>query len=219
MSVSERLAQEDHILRGIRMTLSTFRSVSPEGGARRRGAVYASSPITSGLRLYKLMMEMGIKSIEVARSHSAFKTKVMGPNLADGERFGEALRGKDHGYPLVIVPGFFFAKGWAQEHYMSLWRQVIERYASKVAFNRGWEWSVGCVEEFSIAIESGKSLLDEDGNIHVHPRDFRASADLVRRAIDKVDEWGLDPKPLYDKWRQIDLFLDTVRTKRRVSVS
>src|SRR5207249_1208085 len=139
-------------------TLSTFRSVSPaEGEAHRRGAVYASSPITSGLRFFNFMKDLDVKSAQDLKSHPLFKKRVMNPNLTDGENFGTKLR--TDGYPLVIVPGAVFAKGWAQEHYMSLWRQVIVRFASKIAFNANWHWSTGCVEEFLIAVENGKHIL------------------------------------------------------------
>lgn len=212
MSVSDRLAQEDQILRGIRMTLSTFRCVSPESETRRRGAVYASSPITSGLRLYDFARENPGVSLEELRKLPSFKKQVMEPNLQDGERFGNVLR--KMGYRLVIIPGVFFANGWAQEHYMSLWRQVIERFASKAGFNANWHWSTGCVEEFLIAVVGEKVILDERGQ---RVTDLERAADQVRNTIDEIDRYGYDPKPLYDLWRHIDLSLDAARLRHRVS--
>jgi len=173
MSVNERLLQEDHILQEIRMTLSTYRTVGI-GTPRRKGAVYASSPITSGLRCYEEMRQSGIKSYQTFREQKrrAFMERVMQPNLQVGARFGERLR--RHGWPLVIVPGEFFAKNWAQEHYMSLWRQVIVRFARTVSFNIGWQWSVGCAEEFLIAVQSGKRMLDSAAR----PLDPQVGADV-----------------------------------------
>jgi len=160
------------------------------------------------------MRELEIKSVKDLKAHPLFKKKVMNLNLTEGEHFGAKLRSE--GYSLVIVPGSFFAKSWAQEHYMSLWRQVIVRFASKLASNLHWEWSTGCVEEFLIAIEHEKHILDFNCK---RIENLNAHADLIRKAVDQIDHWGFEPKPLYDLWRQIDLALDNVRKRRRVSVS
>jgi hypothetical protein len=198
-SVDDRLAQEDHILREIRSTLSTFRTMGL-ATPRRKGAVYASSPITTGRRLYSASRLAGLTPEVFRHDYPAkFQEAAMQPNLRDGARFGEHLR--NDGWPLVIVPGEFFAKNWAQEHYMSLWRQVILRYARTVAFNGGWCWSTGCAEEFLIAVQSRKRILDMNGK----PMDIRTAADQIRKAVDEVNSWGFDTKPLYDLWRQIIL--------------
>jgi len=204
-SVSDRLAQEDTILREIRSTLSTYRTMGL-ATPRRKGAVYASSPITSGFRLCDVAKRLGTTPENFRIGYPAeFRAQVMQPNLHDGVRFGERLR-RD-GWPLVIVPGEFFAKGWAQDHYMSLWRQVIVRFARSVAFAAQWQWSNGCVEEFLIAVQAGKRILSANGK----PYDARQGADLIRHTVDEIDRWGFDPKPLYDLWRQIDLTLEAMQ--------
>jgi len=212
MSVSERLAQEDTILREIRLSLNTFRTTMGKTTSRRKGAVYVSSPITSGLRLYDAMWRLGLKSYEEfkTREGEKFLELVMRPNLRDGARFGELIRSE--GWPLVIVPGELFAKGWAQEHYMSLWRQVIVRYARTVDFNGTWHWSTGCVEEFLIAIQSGKRIL-----FGTRPYAARQGADLIRTTMDEIDKRGFDPKPLYDLWRQIQLTLDATTPQEKTT--
>ena len=91
MSASERLAQEDAILREIRVTLSTFRTMGI-ATPRRKGAVYASSPITSGFRLYNEMKRLGITSVEEGKKAYTFQDSVMRPNLRDGVEFGFRYR-------------------------------------------------------------------------------------------------------------------------------
>lgn len=210
-SVSDRLAQEDAILREIRSTLSTFRTMGL-ATPRRKGAVYASSPITSGYRLYSAARLAGCTPETFRRDNQEkFQEAAMQPNLRDGAHFGERLRRL--GWPLVIVPGEFFARGWAQEHYMSLWRQVIVRYARSVAFNAQWHWSTGCIEEFLIAIQADKRILDCDGT----PFEARHGAELIRHTVDEVDAWGFDAKPLYDLWRQIDLTIDAMHQEKKTS--
>ena len=210
MNVSERLTQENTILREIRLTLSTFRSVSPGGGTRRKGAVYASSPITSGLMLFNLMIELGIKSPDELKSAHPlrFKTDVLDKNLANGEIFGRSLQNK--GFAIVIVPSQFFAKGWAQEHYMSLWRQVIIRHARTVALNTNWQWSTGCVEEFLIGLQNRKRIVYQTGEVVDEPR---KAADLILNSMREIDSWGFESKPLYDLWRQIVLTIDGLEDK------
>lgn len=205
MSASERLAQEDAILREIRMTLSTFRTMGI-AAPRRKGAVYASSPITSGHLLYGRMVDLGFSDAAQYRQEAPkdFQEFVFRINLRAGAHFGESLRSR--GWPLVIVPGEFFAKGWAQEHYMSLWRQVIVRYARTVAFNHHWQWSTGCVEEFLIAVQSGKRLVDATGK----PCTARGGADLIRTTVDQIDKMGFDAKPQYELWRQLTLTLEAL---------
>jgi len=212
-SVSERLAQEDTILREIRSTLSTYRTMGL-ATPRRKGAVYASSPITSGIRLYAWSQRSGGSPEDLRRAHpDEFRIHVMQPNLDDGTAFGEHVR--KLGWPLVIVPGEFFAKGWAQDHYMSLWRQVIVRYARSVAFNRNWQWSTGCAEEFLIAIQSNKRIMGWNGR----PLAACDGANLIRWAVNNIDRQGLDPKPLYDLWRQIDLTLEAMKAQRTKRVT
>ena len=212
-SVSERLAQEDTILREIRSTLSTYRTMGL-ATPRRKGAVYASSSITTGFRVYDWCKRMHRSPQNLRRDfHDEFQTHVMQPNLRDGAKFGERLRAC--GWPLVIVPGEFFAKGWATEHYMSLWRQVIVRYAHSVAFGKQWQWSSGCVEEFLIAVQSRKRILDELG----HPYSARQGADLIRLTVDEIGAWGYDPKPLYDLWRQIELTLEAMKAQQTKRVT
>lgn len=203
MSVSDRLAQEERILREIRLSLSALNCVTTSDPSRRV-VLYASAPVTSGERLYELMKELKLASPDdVKRLHrEVFTERIMRPNISAGIQFANELRRK--GFLLVIAPGAFFAKGWAQEHYMSLWRQVIERYVRTVAFAPGWQWSNGCIEELLIAIQNGRQIF-----LGCEPLErVEDAADMVRIAIDEIDLWGFDPKPIYDLWRQIALTLE-----------
>ena len=53
-----------------------------------------------------------------------------------------------------------FVKGWTHEHFMPLWRQVIVRFASSIAFDRQEAgYTTGGVEELLIGIQHGKRLF------------------------------------------------------------
>jgi hypothetical protein len=205
MSVSDRLAQEDHILREIRATLSGVKAVTTTNN--RNGTVYASAPITSGLRLYQQAKTQGFAVAGELRLAlpEIFHQQVFLPNLKQGEMFGASLR-KLH-WRQVIVPGLFFAKGWTQEHYMSLWRQVIVRHARAVALCQNWEWSLGCSEEFLIALQHQKRLLDGTGKT----MRWTEGLGLIRKAMDKIDGLGFEIKPHYDLWRQATLTLEAIK--------
>ena len=106
MSVSERLSQEDAILRQIRLTISTYRTVESDG-SHRKGVMYASYAITSGRRLYHLMRRLGFKNPEEFRTArpEQFRRAILKPNLRDGWRFGASAAG------LAVL--FFLALGLA----------------------------------------------------------------------------------------------------------
>ena len=217
MGVSERLAKEDRILREIRLALNAFSAVGCSG-RRRKGAVYASQAITTGPRLYRVTHELGFDFPDVFRltEPELYRKRVMEPNLADGRRFARFL--EESGWPLVINPGRFFAKDWMQEHFMSLWRQVIVRYAKTVAFSDGCWWSTGGAEELLVGIQHQKRLLWED----LTPLDPHRAAECIRKAIDAIDERGYSVKPLYELWRKIILTLEAeeaAKTVRNSSVA
>lgn len=197
MSTSDRLAQEDRILHEIRLALSAVSTLSSPTPSRRRGTIYASAPITSGLILYSEMQRHGfVSSAEFRRAMpDVFKKEVLKKNLALGQHFGEYLA--SIGWVSVIVPGKFFANGWTQEHYMSLWRQVITRHARIVALGPDWAWSLGCTEEFTIAAQQRKKILNQHGQ----PLRHQECLDLIRKTMDRIDEMGFDIKPHYELWR------------------
>ncbi|MCC6404902.1 MAG: hypothetical protein IT405_00760 [Candidatus Yanofskybacteria bacterium] len=212
MSASERLAQEDRILREIRLSLSTFRTMRQDK-PHRKGVVYASAPITSGFRLYEEARAHGfIDAGEFRRAmNPLFRERVFLPNLAEGIRFGGELR--ELGWRQVIVPGQFFAEGWTQEHYMSLWRQVIVRHTRTVAFADDWAWSLGCSEEFIIALQHEKQALTQNGKL----LPWKAGLDAMRPAMDAIDGYGFDVKKHYELWRQATLTLEALQEERKIS--
>ena len=203
--VSDQLAREDRILKEIQIALSAIRTMDSNTRSCV-GAVYASAPVTSGRRLYQAMAEYSITSpLEFRKAHpDLFKAIILKKNIRDGQRFGSSL--EDRGWKRVIVPGTFFANGWTQEHYMTLWRQVIVRHAHTVALSTDWEWSLGCSEELLIAIQHGKDILQGFTSTTID-----ASLIRLKKAIDSIDKMGLDIKPHYEIWRQATLTVEALK--------
>src|SRR3989338_7747849 len=142
---------------------------------------YASTPITTGRRMYNLFEQRGITSRDQLPSGS-FEQDVMRPNIASGDSFGKQLRATEH-YKLVICPATFFAKDWGQEHYMALWERVIATFATAVHFNDGWEYSTGCVEELVIALGSGKEIYE---GITKTPLEQRVGVQRIEAALEHI---------------------------------
>lgn len=202
-STSERLAQEDEILRSIRSALNAYDTISNP----MQEVVYASSPITSGKRMYEIFRAHGASSIEDLKQidPNLYYEQIMSANIGDGIKFGQDLVSR--GFAQVIVPGKFFQEGWSQEHYMSLWEQVIDRFAEQIHFNNYWQYSNGCAQEFLFGMHHNLPLFSRDG-IQMNPGE---EAGKIRLAIDEIDKVGVNPITLYNTYRRIELAIAPAR--------
>lgn len=205
MSTKQRLQQELVIIKEIKASLRMTGTVIDRGIARKtpqQQIVYASSPITTGKRMYQFFLRHKVDSIEALNKidPTLYPEKIRKVNLVDGLLFGRTLR-KD-GYTSVIIPGVFFAEGWTQEHYISLWEQVIIKFADAVHFNKDWQYSDGCVAEFWIALQHNKKLWE--GKKMLEPKEGLAK---IQKAIEELDKKGISTKNLYNFYRRIALFL------------
>ncbi len=203
MGNSERLRQEKAILEQIRTSLSlagAFLDLNTQRYLENplHQVVYTSSPTTTGLRFYEALKNNPDKPL------SEIKRDVMRENIESGMKLGEEL--SQAGFAHVIVPGKFFAEGWTQEHYMSLWEQVINRFATIICFNDGWQYSTGCVEEFLIGLQKEKDMTDRT----LSALDPRLELQKIGQAIEHIDEMGLEPSKLYDVYRRAVLYVESL---------
>lgn len=207
MRASERLAREDAYLREIRVAIASLETTKRSAEKHRKGVAYASTALTTGPRLYHLVRELGFSSPAEFKTAEPemFKKRVMEPNIRDGSRFAAKIAA--NGWRMVIEPGTFFAEGWGQEHYMSLWRQVIIQRARSIAFNDNVYWSTGGAEELLIGIQYEKRLL----NASLQPLDPYEAVKRIESAIDAIDSMEFDAKPLYVIWRELTLTLEARR--------
>lgn len=207
MSASERLAHEKDIMRQLRVALSSLSTIRASAAHHRKGVVYASTALTTGPLVYQVMEELGFASTTEFKQQDPekFRQLVMLRNIQQGRLFAKKLA--DNGWRMVIEPGEFFADGWTQEHYMSLWRRVIIEMASTIAFNSNIYWSTGGVEELLIGVQHKKRLLDAK----LRPLDIDAEVKEIEAVIDNIDARGFDAKPLYVSWRELTLTLEAQR--------
>lgn len=64
----------------------------------------------------------------------------------------------------VLEPASLHILGWSQTDYLNLWVECIRRHAHTVMFMPDWEYSVGCITEFSFARSIGIRTLKIDGS-------------------------------------------------------
>ncbi|MBI4142156.1 hypothetical protein HY484_04475 [Candidatus Woesearchaeota archaeon] len=199
-SVYKLVGLEQHIIEEIESNLTAVASVLSWGKSRDAAVkpyvCYASSPITTGCRMYSLFREHNVSNIgELAKINpDFFKNKILRANIDDGEEFGSVVR-QSNRYDAVVVPATFFAKGWAQEHYMAFWEEVIKRFSDAIHFNDNWQYSNGCVDEFRIGLENGKELYEGLTVVQLNPK---TGLEKIKCAIEEVSSIGADVKSLYN---------------------
>jgi hypothetical protein len=78
---------------------------------------------------------------------------------------------------------------WIQDDYREFWARVIERYAARVVFANGWEYSHGCAYEYLTASRLSIPALDEEWMELDLPRGLAmlqsASRDFRRRGDER----------------------------------
>lgn len=130
-----------------------------------RTALYIAMPITSGRRLWNLAKRIGIQNLEqISSLHPRlFEQEVFEPNLNDATQMVRGIRSR-YSQP-VIDPSRLVVREWTQEQYRSVWRAVISSKVSLLIVSNMWEYSIGCVEEVSSALENRIPILDQSDRL------------------------------------------------------
>src|SRR5688572_25822069 len=105
-----------------------------------RTATYVAVPMTSGNRYFEWYARHGR---DLARQgpeyRSSHEQEVLRPNLLHARSAMLRIRKSIPG--IVLDPTLLELPGWEQRDYHVLWGTVIERYAQRVVFLDGWEFS------------------------------------------------------------------------------
>jgi len=186
----------------IKSTMTAFGSMINQESLSKLGIhpAYASSPITTGYALWLELEKKGAKSLEELKlSEPDIRKRLMKQNIEDGIAFGDEVRTK--GYPIVIVPGIFFAKNWTQEHYMGLWEPVIIQYADTIVYNDNFHYSDGCVEEFLIGLTHDKKLCGRKDLAVLNPKDEIIKIENAMNHMEKIS--GITPTKMFNNYKKI----------------
>jgi hypothetical protein len=145
-------------------------------------------PITTGRRYVDWLKSYpGVPDLSRSDIHAAYERVVLAPNLEDARSLVQVLRHQLD--PPLIDPSVFpNVEGWSQSDYIELWSRVIDRYAARVIFTPGWQYSRGCVCELRVAVEARRTILDEE----LLPLTPRRAFDLIGQAVAELRALGLE---------------------------
>ncbi len=145
-------------------------------------AIYASTELTTGKRLYDTLREYGLKTADQLRDRMGaewFRGHLWNVNVDMAVRFARDIRGRLAG-ALVITPAPFTAPGWNQTEYLDFWKELLRTRIKAAWFNANWQFSNGCTFEFAVAHEAGVPTHDEEGNTIPIRVGMRQISDAVR---------------------------------------
>jgi hypothetical protein len=157
-------------------------------------AIYASSELTTGRRLYELMREVGVRDrreLHRKLGEAEWKRCLWDPNLAEALELARKVRARSGG-ALVLTPGPYAASGWSQPEYLTLWETVVRTRIGRVVFGRDWQYSNGCAFEFAVATDAGLPVFDEDGT----PISLEQGRALIAAASAEIEAEGFDAAEL-----------------------
>ena len=148
-------------------------------------AIYCSSELTSGLKLYSVMEGEAVgslKDLKGKRGDEWCDKNIFNVNKDEANRFAASVReGRKDSVP-VITPAPFDVRGWDQAEYLAFWEELIRTRVAAVHFRDKWEYSNGCTFEYAVALDAKIDRFDQQGR--------RLEADkaisCVRNAIDEI---------------------------------
>jgi hypothetical protein len=158
-------------------------------------AIYGSSELTTGLRLYETLREHGLKTaseLKKKMGEAWFEAHIFGANMNSATEFAKSLRASLSDDTMVITPAPFAAPGWNQPEYLAFWETLIRTRIKAVWFNRNWEFSNGCTFELAVALDSGVPTFDHLGN----PLSWQKAIQSVERAIHQLSGEEFDTSKL-----------------------
>jgi len=172
-------------------------------------AVYASSELTSGYRLFELLRAHRVADAAQLRTRlgdKAYRRLLWEPNVSAARDFARELRrqlsarltatqsasadansGAFPGTVVVVEPAPFTAPSWDQPRYLAFWETLIRTRFKAVYFNQHWQYSNGCTFELAVAVDAGLPTFDASGV----PLDLERGVELVGAAVRDVEATGL----------------------------
>lgn len=157
-------------------------------------AIYASSELTTGARLYQALREYGLKTAKELKQKLGekwYQANIWEANVKVATDFAAELRLRLAGQ-IVITPAPFAAPGWTQPEYLEFWETLLRTRIKEVRLNRNWQFSNGCTLEFAVAEDAGLRAIDAGG----HDIDLQVGVRLMEDAIRELDADHFDTAKL-----------------------
>ena len=158
-------------------------------------AIYCSSELTTGARLYEALRENKLKTAAELKEKlwkAWFGTHIFDANVKLGKEFAECVRNRLTDKTIVITPGPFTAPTWSQPEYLFFWEMLLRTRINSGCFNRNWQFSNGCTFEFAVALDAGLPTIDHNGE----PLPLEAGIQLMESAIHQLETDGFDTSAL-----------------------
>jgi hypothetical protein len=101
-------------------------------------AIYCSSELTTGLRLYKALREHHLETAFEFRKTMGqpwFEANIFRANVHSAREFAETVRAQLDDNTMIITPAPFEAPKWNQPEYLGFWETLIRTRIKSVWFN------------------------------------------------------------------------------------
>jgi len=161
----------------------------------RELAIYCSSELTTGLRLYEILRGHGLKTaseLKKKMGEAWFEANIFGTNVKAATEFAKSVRATLSDNTMVITPAPFTAPGWSQPEYLAFWETLIRTRVKAVWFNRNWQFSNGCTFELAVALHAPVPIYDHLGKL----LDRHQATQCIEHAIQQLDQEGFDASKL-----------------------
>ena len=152
-----------------------------------QSAIYISGPITTGRNFIDWYLHHGILLRSDKISYfSRLKLDVIQKNEAAILTLAGAVRNRTNDY--VIQPASLLVPEWEQQDYIAFWLSVIDQFSKELILVDGWQYSIGCVTEYTFAKRKDLCIRTQGGVI----LGVQEGAELVMNAINEVTELAKD---------------------------
>lgn len=157
-------------------------------------AIYCSSELTTGARLYDALRENKLKTaaeLKEKLGREWFGTNIFAANVKLAKEFAQCVRNGLTDKTIVITPGPFEAparENWSQGEYLFFWETLLRSRIKAACFNRNWQFSNGCAFEYAVAQDAGLPTLDHNSK----PLELDEGVELIQSAIRRLDSDGFD---------------------------
>jgi hypothetical protein len=168
----------------------------------RELAIYCSSELTSGLRLFEELSKHKLKTaaeLKKLMGQAWFDASIFGANAEAANEFARFVRSSVRDNTMVITPAPFTAPGWSQPEYLGFWETLIRTRIKSVWFNREWQFSNGCTFEFAVAHDAELPTFDHNGE----PLDRTGGIAVIASAIQRLEAEGFDTAKLQENLERL----------------
>jgi hypothetical protein len=156
-------------------------------------AVYCSTELTSGYRLYETMHKRNVPTVkQLDEVDKNIFPAIKEENKKAAALFASKVRGEQTDGAMVINPAPLEVPGWGQTEYLAFWYELIRTRVKEVRFNENWEFSNGCTGELAEALKNPDiATFDSEG----HHLAADKAVEAVEAAVQKLETWGVSEEP------------------------